>query len=280
MRAGFIGAGKVGFSLGRYLAEGGVTVTGYYSRSRTSAAEAAEFTGTDRYDDLADITEDSDTLFITVPDGVIADVWDELRDLPIKNKNICHCSGSISSAVFFDAEEKGAYAYSVHPIYAVSDRYHSYEKLGNAVFSVEGSRKNFDVISGILESLGNDVVKIDGSRKALYHCAAVMVSNHMAALADIGCHMLEECGFSRETAGKALAPLIKGNAEAIASKGLEAALTGPVERNDCETVRKHLGVLEGDIRELYRIMSDELVMIAERKHPDRNYEELKKELRK
>lgn len=124
------------------------------------------------------------------------------------------------------------------------------------------------------------MVKIDGSRKALYHCAAVMVSNHMAALADIGCHMLEECGFSRETAGKALAPLIKGNAEAIASKGLEAALTGPVERNDCETVRKHLGVLEGDIRELYRIMSDELVMIAERKHPDRNYEELKKELRK
>ena len=42
----------------------------------------------------------------------------------------------------------------------------------------------------------------------------------------------------------------------------------------------HLGVLEGDIRELYRILSENLVTIAERKHPDRDYEELKKELQK
>ena len=116
MRAGFIGAGKVGFSLGRYLAEGGVTVTGYYSRNSRSAREAAEFTGTDHYEDLGAITADSDTLFITVPDGAIAGVWDRLRDMPIKDKNICHCSGSISSTVFFDAEDKGACAYSVHPL--------------------------------------------------------------------------------------------------------------------------------------------------------------------
>lgn len=280
MRAGFIGAGKVGFSLGRYLAEGGVTVTGYYSRNSRSAREAAEFTGTDHYEDLDAITADSDTLFITVPDGAIAGVWDQLRDLPIKDKNICHCSGSISSTVFFDAEDKGACAYSVHPLYAVSDRYHSYKKLGNAVFSVEGSEKNLDVVRKVFEGMGNDVEVIDGDRKSLYHCAAVMVSNHMAALADIGSRMLEQCGFSHEAAGKALAPLISGNADAIAARGVEDALTGPVERGDCETVKKHLGVLEGDIRELYRILSENLVTIAERKHPDRDYEELKKELQK
>ena len=100
MRAGFIGAGKVGFSLGRYLAEGGVTVTGYYSRNSRSARKAAEFTGTDHYEDLGAITADSDTLFITVPDGAISGVWDRLRDMPIKDKNICHCSGSVSSTVF------------------------------------------------------------------------------------------------------------------------------------------------------------------------------------
>ena len=30
MKAGFIGAGKVGFSLGKYLAENGIQVTGFY----------------------------------------------------------------------------------------------------------------------------------------------------------------------------------------------------------------------------------------------------------
>lgn len=280
MRAGFIGAGKVGFSLGRYLADGGITVTGYYSRNSVSAKEAAHFTGTDHYEDLVSITEDSDTLFITVPDGAIADVWQQLRDLPIKDKNICHCSGSISSTVFFDAEDKGAYACSVHPIYAVSDRYVSWKGLSDAVFSVEGSPQCRDMMKNMLESLGNEAVVIDGSRKALYHCAAVMVSNHMAALADTGIKMLEECGFSRETASRALAPLMTGNAQAIASQGPEKALTGPVERGDCVTVRKHLGVLEGQTKELYRLLSDILVDIAERKHPDRNYEEMKKELQK
>lgn len=41
MKIGFIGAGKVGFSLGKFFVQGGVPVTGYYSRRRDSAEEAA-----------------------------------------------------------------------------------------------------------------------------------------------------------------------------------------------------------------------------------------------
>ena len=101
MRAGFIGAGKVGFSLGKYLAEGGISLSGYYSRSPASAKDAAAFTGSRYYETLADIVNDSDTLFITVPDGCISEIWDDMRSLPIEDKNICHCSGSIPSTVFF-----------------------------------------------------------------------------------------------------------------------------------------------------------------------------------
>lgn len=32
MKIGFIGAGKVGFSLGMFFVQGGISVTGYYSR--------------------------------------------------------------------------------------------------------------------------------------------------------------------------------------------------------------------------------------------------------
>jgi len=42
MRAGFIGAGKVGFSLGKYLKENGVEITGYFSKSPESAKSAAD----------------------------------------------------------------------------------------------------------------------------------------------------------------------------------------------------------------------------------------------
>ena len=45
MKIGFIGAGKVGFSLGKYFAENGAELSGYYSRTESSAHEAAAFTG-------------------------------------------------------------------------------------------------------------------------------------------------------------------------------------------------------------------------------------------
>ena len=52
MRIGFIGAGKVGFSLGRYLKENEYTVSGYYSKSMASAEDAARFTETKRYNTM------------------------------------------------------------------------------------------------------------------------------------------------------------------------------------------------------------------------------------
>jgi predicted short-subunit dehydrogenase-like oxidoreductase (DUF2520 family) len=122
MRAGFIGAGKVGFTLGKYLAMHGIEISGYYSRTPASAKEAAEFTQSRYYTSIEEITKDSDTLFLTVPDGAIGEIWDDMRNLPIKNKNICHCSGSIPSTVFFDAENRGAYRYSIHPLYAISSK--------------------------------------------------------------------------------------------------------------------------------------------------------------
>lgn len=287
MRAGFIGAGKVGFSLGKYLTEGGIALSGYYSKSPDSAKEAAAFTGSRYYETLADIVGDSDTLFITVPDGCISEIWDDMRSLPIEDKNICHCSGSIPSTVFFNAEERGACRYSIHPLYAVSSKYQSYRELSKAYFAIEGSPSRLDDMRQCFENLGNRVGIISPEVKTLYHAAAVMVSNQVIALADMGAQLLQQCGFEKEDAEKALAPLILGNAEVVTSAGPEKALTGPCERGDEKTVAAHLtalgkakeaGTLDEEILQSYRVLSKRLVKIAERKNPGRDYRKLKKEL--
>ena len=100
IKFGFIGAGKVGFSLGKYLKENSIDISGYYSKSQHSSKEAAIFTNTRQYNNLEDLIKNSDAIFITTPDNQIADVWNEVKKLPIKEKLICHCSGSISSEVF------------------------------------------------------------------------------------------------------------------------------------------------------------------------------------
>lgn len=282
MKIGFIGAGKVGFSLGRYFRDHGLDVTGYYSRTPESAKEAADFTNTRKYDTIAELLRDSDTLFLTVPDGRIGEVWDCMKNLEIKNKNICHCSGSISSAAFFDGEKRGAYVYSVHPLYAISSKYESYRDLGKAYFTLEGSAGHREEMAEMLRQTGLHVMITSPENKTLYHCGAAVVSNLAVGLYALGADILECCGFGKEDAQKALAPLFLGNAMAVAEHGPVAALTGPVERCDISTIEKHIAAIKGTeslternrLREVYLCLSERLVDIAAEKHPERDYEKM------
>ena len=78
-RIGFIGAGKVGFSLGRYFMEHHMDVSGYYSQNPKSARAAAIFTKTKCFEKLENIIGESEVIFITVPDSEIHGVWEQLK---------------------------------------------------------------------------------------------------------------------------------------------------------------------------------------------------------
>lgn len=110
-------------------------MTGYYSRHIESAKTAADFTGTHCYEKLEDLISDSDAIFITVPDGVITDIFKELRKFDIKGKQICHCSGSISAEEAFPGiRDTGAMACSIHPLFPISDKFTTYTELTDAFF--------------------------------------------------------------------------------------------------------------------------------------------------
>ena len=99
MNIGIVGAGKVGFSFGRLLAEKGVRISGYYSRNSDSAREAAEFTNSGHYTDLGKLIEDSDAIFITVPDNAITEVYRQVAEFEIQDKSLqrrLHSRGSLS----------------------------------------------------------------------------------------------------------------------------------------------------------------------------------------
>lgn len=269
MKIGFIGAGKVGFSLGRYFTERGVCVSGYYSRDLNSSKEAAAFTKTKYYEQLEEIIEESDTLFLTVPDGSIREVYSEMSQSDIEGKCLVHCSGAMSSMIFSGIGQKGARGCSVHPICAVSDKLTGYQDLSKAYFTIEG--KDVADVEELIRSCGNVVEAISAEDKVKYHAAAVYASNLVAGLYDLAAGLLKDCGLSESFAGHALQPLFMGNAENVVSVGAVRALTGPVERADFTTVEKHLEALEGEEREIYRLLSRHLVDVAKQKNPDRDY---------
>jgi len=274
MKTGIIGAGKVGTSLGRYFMFGGLSISGFFDADKQSAQDAAAFTNSESME-LDELVTMSDALFLTVPDGRITSVWDQIKDLPLAGKFICHCSGALSAGEAFPGiTDKGAFGYSIHPLFAVSDKFHSWKELTHAYFTIEGDSEHLEEISDLFRSLGNQVRHIKAEDKVKYHCAAAICSNQVIALIQQGLSIMCECGFDEDSALKALAPIITGNVAHIVKDGTVASLTGPVERCDTGTVKKHLACLTEKDRLLYKLLSEKLVDLGKRKNPERDYEEL------
>lgn len=271
MNIGIIGAGKVGVSVGRYLKDNNIQIAGFFDTNCENAAFAAQFTKTDCFSDLEEIVSLSDTLFITTPDSVIGSVWDCIKDMSVQNKIVCHFSGALSSDVFTDSQSTGANVCSIHPMLAFSDKLTSYRIPANTFFAVEGDKTAVSALKNLFETLGNTVCRIDKSKKSLYHTATSVLSNEIVAVLDLGYSLLEECGFSREEAVKATQNLVFGNVKSVLENGCVKALTGPVERNDLQTVKKHIDSLQGEDRQTYILLAKRLVNLAKAKNKDRDY---------
>lgn len=271
MKIGFIGAGKVGFSMGKYLKDKGINVTGYYSRNENSSLEASLFTNTNQYKELKNLVEESDTIVISTPDDKILKVWNKIKNLSIKNKFICHLSGSLSSNIFSNISHYGAYGYSIHPIFPISDKYNSYKSLKNAFITIEGDRKYINEVKLFIESLGNKTKVLEKSDKTLYHLASVISSNLIIGLINISLNYLKEYGFTEKEAINALYPLIKENIEGINNKGVINSLTGPVERGDFNTINRHLLNIKEEDKDIYISLSNKILSLALEKNKDRDY---------
>lgn len=274
MRIGFVGAGKAGVSLGAYFCSKGLEISGYSSRSVKSAISAAAITSSNAFTDLSELVAFSEIIIVSTPDGLIGEVWKELQKYKIRDKIICHLSGSISSDIFEGIEAKGSFGYSVHPMFAFSGRDGNYEGVDKACFTIEGSKYKLEEVRKVFLQTGNRTLVIDKKQKSLYHVSNVMVSNLVTALLSLGTEVFERCGVSGEEALEALLPLIKGNIENITRKGLIDSLTGPVERDDTNTIMKHMDVLKEEERLIYSLLTKRLAELSKVKHPGRNQSKL------
>ena len=270
---GIIGAGKVGTSLGAYLIGKGVVVTGFFDISKQQALSAAERTKTRCYATLKELLASNEVVLITVPDDLISCVWEDCRRHPIEGKCFLHCSGVLGSNVFSGHAEAGVHVGSLHPVCAVSSR-DSEAVFSGKFFVLEGDQTGLEMLKSLMTTMGNDYRVIPTEQKTRYHAAAAAASNLFCALADMAESWMRDCGFDAQSAHELLTPMMLGNMGNVAEQGAVAALTGPVERGDAGTVAKHLAVLEGNDREIYKLLSLRLVAIAQQKHPDKDYTNL------
>ncbi len=283
LKIGFIGAGKAGCSLGKYFFVAAkhtdLQVAGYYSLIEEEARWAATYTESLFFKTVAEVVAASDTIILSTPDRAIKDVWELVKKEDIDGKIICHLSGSLSSDVFSGIEHSGAYPISIHPMFAFSNKESIYQQLNDVSFTLEGHWYAVKEWKKIFKQLGNEAIEISKDVKPKYHAAASLLSNHVIAILSTGYHLLEECGFSQENARQFTSILVKENVEQCIHSGCISSLTGPIERADIETVRKHLEVIGPDAEIIYRACGMELLQISKMKNEDRNYDALQEILK-
>jgi predicted short-subunit dehydrogenase-like oxidoreductase (DUF2520 family) len=80
--------------------------------------------------------------------------------------------------------------------------------------------------------------------------------------------LLRHAGLSDAEAWQALRPLVEGTFENLSHQEPMAALTGPVERGDVATIRRHLEALTHDDAVLYRALGRAALELAQKRGMD------------
>ena len=166
---------------------------------------------------------------------------------------------------------------------AIADRETGHASVGSAFFTLEGDEAAVAVFKDCLDGHKIAYKVMTSADKATYHLATAVMSNVVVAVSAMAFDLMKDVGFTEAEAKEALRPLGTKNLEKIFDVGPAAALTGPVERCDMTTIRRHLDALarKGDAKEdaLYRAASLILADIGEEKHACRPYDDLRRLLK-
>lgn len=269
-----MGAGVVGTALAARLVRAGVPVAGLHGRQAELSDAASAISGVlSSTGEIPEILSKSDVVIISVRDERIREVAERLvkEKRLTKNQVLLHTSGANASGDVLAVARPHVRALgTLHPLVSFADSRLAAEGMRTVAFGIEGDPPARRVAGKLVALLGARSVVIESKNLAVYHAGAVMVSNYVVALADLGRTLLVEAGVPAEEALPALIPLMTSVVQNLAQVGLPGALTGPIERGDVSSVERHLATLKQrapQMLDLYKLAGREVLRIALSKSP-------------
>jgi predicted short-subunit dehydrogenase-like oxidoreductase (DUF2520 family) len=264
---GIAGAGRVAPALGRALAAAGEPVAAIASRDPAHAAAAAAFIGAEPVP-LAGLQRRCTRILIAVSDDAVTAVARQLAAAGMSAGAALHTCGALGPEALEPLAAQGVSCGVLHPLQTIASPEQGVRALSGSPFAISGDAEAAAWAEQICGLVQGTPLHIAPGGMALYHAAAVMASNNVTGLIDAAVILMKAAGIDEKTALGALGPLVRASVENTLALGAEQALTGPIERGDVETVRRHLGSLAGvppSAGELYRSAGLHVLEVARRR---------------
>jgi predicted short-subunit dehydrogenase-like oxidoreductase (DUF2520 family) len=242
MEIAIVGAGRTGRALGRLARGAGFRIGPVVCRTRAHARAAVRFIGAGR---ATTEPEGAELTIVAVPDGAIAEVAGRLR-VP-EGGVTAHTCASFGAELLRPRRPAGA----LHPLRSFADPARAAGGFRGTACAVDGDREAVQALVYFVRAIGGVPLRVRPGRKALYHAGAVFASNYLVAALEAALRCLEGAGLGRREGLRALLPLAEGTLANARAVGVPGALTGPVERGDADTVRRHAAALPRGLAEAY-----------------------------
>jgi len=261
----FVGAGRAGKALATAAHQAGYEIAAVMSRTPAHAAQLAAAVGAQHVETPIHAARAADVTFLTVPDAAVTRLAATVAasGMALRGHALVHCSGAHGASALAAARQMAAQVGAVHPLQALTADSPP-QALCGTFFSVEADEPLQPVLQRLVLDLGGVPFAAPNGDRALYHAAAVLAGNAPLALLARAAGLLHTAGVDEAIATEALATLLEGAAGNVRRLGARAALTGPVVRDDADTVARHLHALRNDeaTRRLYLLLARDTLALA------------------
>ncbi len=251
MKCNLIGAGKLGQQVMKSFINAQIlSLEAVCNQSLASSQQAVERLGQGKACASVQQLPVCDVLFLAVPDNKISHICQELLTWGFLDnvKIILHFSGALSSGILKPLQIQRQAIASLHPLKSFQTDHLEENSLKNVDCIMEGDYSALLWIEASLKILHARVHKIDSRKKTIYHAAASISANYLTTLADISFQFFVEAGISEENAPQMIAGLMQSCIHNFSSKQRPiGAITGPLIREDYETIRMHCEAIEDSL---------------------------------
>jgi predicted short-subunit dehydrogenase-like oxidoreductase (DUF2520 family) len=248
LKLSVIGCGRLGKTLAFLLAKTElVCVQDVVNLNRVSAEKAVAFIGQGRVCASIKQLHPADVYLIATPDDSIELVSQQLAKQILISKAdvVFHCSGLLSSECLNSLAQLGCYTASIHPIFSFSKPIVDIEVFKGTYCAFEGNKLALEKLLPLFRAIDSQLFLIEKNHKTLYHTASVLASNYLVTLASMAEVCYKKAGLSSKLAKTLTQALMAQTLSKIQCLDKpSAALTGPLQRGDSNTLKKHLQALK------------------------------------